>query len=284
MPYLQPGRNKMKYLLRTTAVVGLLAGSVTAAQADITVVRYLNQETNPDVVSVQREWVEDFIAENPGLDVILEGAPASVINQRIATYVQAGASLDVVHADGGSAARAAAAGLLLPLNDVVDALGGRDAFLPGRLLEYGGDIYSINQAATAPVLHYRKDLFEAAGLEPPTTWEELLTAAQTLNTDDVAGIAIPGGENRATTIYSGIFLWQNCGDFFDADLNIALDNERTAEALSYYAQLLDNAPEEAVSWAFTEPMESFWSGRAAMVPFWSGMDLTFAQNPDLIEN
>jgi hypothetical protein len=31
-------------------------------------------------------------------------------------------------------------------------------------------------------------------------------------------------------------------------------------------------------------MESFWSGRAAMVPFWHGMDMTFAQNPDMIEN
>ena len=79
----------MKHLFRTTAIVGLLAGSVTAVQADITAVRYLNQETNPDVVSIQRGWVEDFVAQNPDLDVILEGAPASVINQRIATYVQA---------------------------------------------------------------------------------------------------------------------------------------------------------------------------------------------------
>lgn len=274
----------MKHFFRSTAIVGLLAGVATPVQADITVVRYLNQETNPDVVAIQRAWVEDFVAQNPEIDVILEGAPANVINQRIATYVQAGASLDVVHADGGSAARAAAAGLLLPLDDIVENLGGRDAFLPGRLLEFEGSVYSINQAPTMPVLHYRIDLFEAAGLEPPTTWEELLNAARTLDSQDVAGIAIPGGENRATTIYGGIFLWQNCGDFFNADLEIALDNERTAEALDFYAQLLESAPEEAVSWAFVEPIESFWSGRAAMVPFWNGMDLIIAQNPDLIGN
>jgi ABC-type glycerol-3-phosphate transport system substrate-binding protein len=165
------------------------------------------------VVAVQRDWVEDFVAKNPGIDVILEGAPNTVINQRIATYVQAGAPLDVVHADGGSAARAAAAGLLVPLDDIVEELGGREAFLPGRLLIHEDSVYSINQAATSPQLHYRKDLFEAAGLEPPTTWEELLEAAKTLHSDEVAGIALPGGENRATTIYSGIILWQNCGGF-----------------------------------------------------------------------
>jgi ABC-type glycerol-3-phosphate transport system substrate-binding protein len=265
------------------AATALTTPHLAEAQG-IKTVRYLNQETDPTVVAIQRGWVESFVAENLGIDVILEGAPAGVINQRIATYVQAGAPLDVVHADGGSAARAAAAGLLEPLNDVVEALGGRDAFLPGRLLVYEDNVYSINQAGTSPQLHYRKDLFEAAGLEPPTTWEELIHAARTLHSDEVAGIALPGGENRATTIYAGIFLWQNCGDFFDPDLNVTLDNERTAEALRFYADLLEYTPPDSVSWAFNEPIESFWSGRSAMVAYWHGLDLTFRQNPDLVEN
>ncbi len=270
-------------LVATAALLLMTSPTLDAEAQGIKVVRYLNQETDPTVVAIQRGWVESFVAANPGIDVILEGAPAGVINQRIATYVQAGAPLDVVHADGGSAARAAAAGLLEPLDSVVEALGGRDAFLPGRLLVYGDHVYSINQAGTSPQLHYRKDLFEAAGLEPPTTWEELLHAAKTLHSDEVAGIALPGGENRATTIYSGIFLWQNCGDFFDPELNVTIDNERTHEALRMYAELLRYAPPDAVSWAFNEPIESFWSGRSAMVMYWHGLDLTFRQNPALVE-
>ena len=268
------------------AVSVLLATTLTATTAlgqGIEVVRYLNQETNPSVVSIQRNWVQNFIEANPGYDVILESAPASMINTRIATYVQAGAPLDVVHADGGSAARAAAAGLLEPLDDVIERLGGREAFLPGRLLEHEGSVYSINQAAASPQLHYRKDLFEAAGLEPPTTWEELIEAARTLHTDDVAGIALPGGENRATTIFSGIFLWQNCGNYFNTDLEVTLDNPQTAEALQFYADLLEYSPPDAAAWAFNEPIESFWSGRAAMVPFWHGMDMILQQNPDMID-
>lgn len=264
-------------------LTGIIAGGVAHAQG-IQTVRYLNQETDPVVVGIQRQWVEDFVAQNPGIDVILEGAPAGVINQRVATYVQAGAPLDVVHADGGSAARAAAAGLLAPLDDIVEALGGRDAFLPGRLLTYEGSVYAINQAATSPQLHYRKDLFDEAGLEAPNTWEELLSAAQTLHSSDVAGIALPGGENRATTIYSGLFLWQNCGDFFNSDLEVTVDTPEAHEALRFYAELLEYAPSDAVSWAFNEPIESFWSGRAAMVPYWHGLDLTFRQNPAMAEN
>ena len=270
---------KFRWLIPALA----LAIFATSASAQIDVVRYLNQETDPSIVTVQRNWVNDFVAQNPGIDVILEGAPAAVINQRITTYLQAGAPLDVIHADGGSAARLAAEGLLEPLDDVVEALGGRDAFLPGRLLIFEDKVYSINQAAATPVLHYRTDLFEAAGLEPPTTWDELLHAARTLHSDDVAGIALPGGENRATTIYSGIILWQNCGNYFDRDLNVDLDNERTREAIAFYAELLKYAPPDAAAWAFTEPMESFYAGRAAMVFYWNGLDLTYRTNPGLLD-
>ncbi len=266
--------------LFTMLAVTVLASSVFA---QIEVVRYLNQETDPSIVTIQRNWVNNFVAQNPGIDVILEGAPAAVINQRITTYVQAGAPLDVIHADGGSAARLAAEGLLQPLDDVIEALGGRDAFLPGRLLIYDDKVYSINQAATSPVLHYRTDLFEAAGLQPPTTWDELLHAARTLNSADVAGIALPAGENRATTIYSGLFLWQNCGNYFDADLNVDLDNERTREAIEFYAELLKYAPQDASAWAFNEPVESFFAGRAAMVFYWNALDLTYRTNPGLLD-
>lgn len=251
---------------------------------DDTRVRFLNQETDPAVVNIQRHWANNFSQEHPSVYLVIESAPNTVINQRIASYVQAGASLDVIHGDGGSTARMAMEGLLAPLDDVVDNLGGRDAFLPGRLLIINDQVYAINQAATTPVLHYRKDVFENAGLEPPDTWEELLHAARTLHSSEMAGIAIPGGENRATTIYSGLFLWQNGGDFFNADLDVTLDNGKTYEALQFYSDLLQYAPNDAAAWGFTEPIESFWSGRSAMLLYWHGLDLTFRQNPAMVDN
>ncbi len=271
---------------RSLLVATLLLASALAGPAwtqGIDTVRFLSQETDPDVVRVQRAWVEKFVTENPGTDIILESAPNTVINQRIATYVQAGATLDVIHSDPGSSARLAAAGLLAPLDDVVERLGGRDGFLRNRLLIVDDKVYALNQSAGIPQFHYRKDLFEAAGLQPPTNWEELLHAAKTLHSDEVAGIALAGGENRMTTIMATIFVWQNCHDLFDENLNLLMDHERTAEAAAMYAELLKYAPPDAVSWAFQEPIESFWSGRAAMVLYWHALDLTYRQNPALIE-
>lgn len=272
-------------LMRNTAIGLVMASAMLVSGATaqgISVVRYISQETDPAVVAIQRDWITGFTTDNPGTDVILESAPAGVINQRIATYVQAGAPLDVVHSDGGTAARLAVEGLLAPLDEVVEALGGREAFLPNRLLIVNDKVYAINQAATSPRLFYRKDLFEAAGLSTPTTWDEVRAAAEKLHSSEVAGIALAGGENRMTTIMASTLLWQNCHDFFDRDLNLTVDHPRTAEAAAFYADLLQFSAPDAASWAFNEPPEAFWSGRAAMVLHWHALDLMIRQNPDLV--
>ena len=270
-------------------IVMLIVSSVLYAggqreqpKSGFSIVRYLNQETDPKVVAIQREWVEGFRKQYPNYDVILEGAPNTVINQTIATYVQAGAPLDVIHADGGSAARLAASNLLVPLDDVIQALGGRDKFSRGVLLIYNDKVLSINQAPATPVLHYRKDVFEKHGLKPPSNWQELLEAAKKIHSSEIAGIALPGGENRATSIYSGIFMWGNQANYFDKDLKVTVDTPRNREAMAFYAELLKYAPPDAAGWGFTEPLESFMAGRAAMLFYWHGMDLIRASNPSLV--
>lgn len=270
-------------VLACVAVIPALAGG--GAEAELTTVRYLNQETNPDVVAIQRDWIEGFREEYPNYDVILEGAPAAVINQTIATYTQAGAPLDVIHADGGSAARLAAAGRLAPLDDVVEALGGREAFYPGRLLIYEDTVYSINQAPTSPTLHYRTDIFEKYGLDTPRTYEDVLEAARIIDAeeDGMAGLGLPGGENRATTIYSGIFMWGFGGNYYDGDLNVTTDTQEVRDALAFYAELLQYAPEDASGWAFNEPAEAYMAGRTAMLFLWNGADLIRRQNPEMLE-
>jgi ABC-type glycerol-3-phosphate transport system substrate-binding protein len=274
----------LKSMICTAALLGVGLTTGGASAQGIDVVRYLSQETDPAVVRIQREWVKGFLEKNPGADVVLESAPAGVINQRIATYVQAGAPLDVVHSDPGTAARLAVEGLLAPLDDVVEALGGREAFLNNRLLIVNDKVYAINQAATSPQLFYRKDIFEEAEIAPPTSWEEVEAAAKKLHSDDVIGIALAGGENRMTTIMAGTMLWQNCHDFFDADGNVILDHPNAVEAAAHYANLLKYSAPDAAAWSFNEPPESFWSGRAAMVIHWHVLDLMMRQNPDMVKN
>ncbi|MEX2374879.1 MAG: sugar ABC transporter substrate-binding protein [Dehalococcoidia bacterium] len=287
--------------LRTIAVLMVLAlvaaacatgdtasTETTSAEAPdsdgIRVVRYLSQETAPNIVGVQRAMVAAFIEANPGVDLVLETADPSAITQKIATYLQAGAPLDVFMSDPGSAAQLASQGSLEPLDDVVEALGGEDALQPGKVMRVDGTVYAFNITGATPTLLYRTDLFEAAGLEPPETWEDLLEAARTLHSDEIAGIGLPGGGNRGTTIFAGQFLWQACGDFFNMEGEVTLDTPQAVEAVEFYAELLQYAPNEANSWGFSEGLESFAAGRSAMTINHRTLDVLYEIDPSLLDN
>ena len=74
--------------------------------------------------------------------------------------------------------------------DVVNELGA-DTFA-ARSLELtkdGDNQLAVPSDGWAQLLVYRKDLFQAAGLEPPTTYETIERAAQTYGPRDVVGTA-----------------------------------------------------------------------------------------------
>src|SRR5437660_640189 len=62
----------------------------------------------------------------------------------------------------------------------------RQAFVK-RATVLGFSAGPIGAILGSVVLFYRKDLFKAAGLKPPTTWAAYLAAARKLNTGGVAG-------------------------------------------------------------------------------------------------
>ena len=58
---------------------------------------------------------------------------------------------------------------------------------------YNGTMYSMPFNSSNAVLYYNKDMFRAAGLDPtpPATFAEMGEYAKALQTDEVAGVALP---------------------------------------------------------------------------------------------
>lgn len=89
-------------------------------------------------------------------------------------------------------------GHLLELTDLFNEIGDIPA---SYVTPTGSDaIYDIPCVMDSICLVYRTDLFEAAGLTPPTTWEEWLACAEKLTQDtngdgvnDTFGMTMMGG-------------------------------------------------------------------------------------------
>ena len=90
-----------------------------------------------------------------------------------------------------------------------------------------GKIYAVKMLDDTGILYYRRSLLRAAGLAPPTTLAELLTAAKTLTSGDRKGLFV--GNDGGVGALINIFPWSAGSDFL-VNNRIAFDNPRTVAA------------------------------------------------------
>lgn len=125
------------------------------------------------------------------------------------------------------------------------------------------------------ILHYRTDLMEEAGLEPPQTFAELVEVGQALTLDtngdgeiDVYGLGHLGKQGFGNAYEFGTFLFGSGGAWWDLEsCEILINDETAVEALQYYADLRNEygiMPPEVTTWAWDEWIAGGQTGRYAM--------------------
>ena len=84
-----------------------------------------------------------------------------------------------------------------------------------------GKIYQVKMVDDMGVLYYRKSMLDKAGVQPPTTIDELIAASKALNTKDQKGLFI-GNDAGVTPSFGGgsllgPILWTVGSDYLTAD-------------------------------------------------------------------
>ena len=171
------------------------------------------EEANPDI-----ELVVDVVSWN---DIY------TVVNTRIAN----GEAPDLLNID--TFADYQADGLLLPAQQFVSPATYAKmypAFLEQSVVD--GVVWAVPDLASARAMYYNVDILKAAGVEVPTTAEELLAACQALKAanPDVYpwGVDMTTDEGQAAFAY---YTWSNGGGFVDDDGNWILNCKENVEAI-----------------------------------------------------
>ena len=114
--------------------------------------------------------------------------------------------------------------------------------------KYAGKIYMITLDGDFHMMYYRTDVLEAAGLKPPTTWDEYLEVAKAVHGQDMNGDGTPDfgsciGKKRNQQSYWFITdvigsmtqsKGTSQGTFFNtADMTPLVDNEAFRKALEF---------------------------------------------------
>ena len=173
-----------------------------------------------DTPQAARDWLkETFEEEHPGSTLTIEEQEWDGLVERLTTALSSeDQTPDVVEVGNTQAPTFTTAGAFSDLTGDLEEFGGDDllpGFVEGATID--GKTYAVPYYAGSTYVFYRKDLFEKAGLEVPTTMDEFVATAIALKADndepDFSGYWLPGQDWRD----GAAFLWDAGGDFAAAD-------------------------------------------------------------------
>lgn len=247
-----------------------------------------NQGTSLDNDKEVLTPVLDEFTKQTGTKVDLEVIGWNDLQTRIQTAVTSGQAPDVVNIGNTWAVSLQATGAFMPFDDkAMDAIGGADKFVQ-TALETGGakgtDPTSVPLYGLAYGLYYNKAMFEAAGLQPPTTWEEMVSDAQALTdpSTGVYGMSIAAGSYTENNHFAFINATQNGADLFDSDGKPTFTSDGVVNGILRYLDLMQTDKVINTSNAQydngTLSVTDFATGKAAMILNQNNADATIQAN------
>lgn len=186
------------------------------------------------------------------------------------TASTAGNAPDIMFWDRWRTAQYAPRGVLKPIDQYM----ARDGISPDefyqealRELSWDGNTYGLPLTVDARSLFYNKTLLQEAGVEPPTTWEELEQAAIALTVWDGDRLERAGFSLEDIGLFS-MYLQQAGGQMLaDDGSKTNFNNEKGLEVLNFLARLLNE--DRVYQVGFEEGLggqtDAFVTGKVAML-------------------
>ncbi len=252
-----------KNILITISAIAFIFNSI--AFADI---KFWTTETQPARMAKQEEMAKAFEAKT-GIGVEVIPIDEKDLGTRATAAAAAGDLPDVIYHTLQYVLPWAEAGILDvdANNEVVNSLG-KKTFAPGALnmAKKGGKIAAVPVDGWTQMVVYRKDLFEKAGLEPPTTYANIVKAIDTLSSNDMFGFvaATKTDENFMSQVLEHVMLANG--------VNIVKKGGTKKQGLAlkrsleFYKKLAKASPPGELYWK--QSRELYFAGKTPMI-IWS---------------
>jgi len=248
-----------------------LAMSAVSASADSAEnIRFWTTETQPERLVRQQEMAAAYAAQS-GHTVDVIPVEEKDLGTRATAAFAAGDLPDVIYHPLQYALPWEEAGILDSdaATDVIENLGA-GTFAAGALaMAATADGYaSVPVDGWTQMVLYRKDLFDAAGLEAPTSYANVRAALAALhNPPEVFGFvaATKIDESFMSQVLEHVFLANGVSPVNEGGF-AALDEAATTEVLEFYKAITEASPPGELFWK--QSRELYFAGKAAMI-IWS---------------
>ena len=205
------------------------------AALDIMVAEY-----GPNTAAWWKEFEADFEAAYENIDLTIDVVSWNDIATKVNTRLGNNDAPDILNIDVFASYQAE--GLLRPAQDYISAetyAKFYDSFLEQSIVD--GTVWAVPDLASCRAMYYNKDILDAAGVEVPTTWDELIAACEAIKEYDPDiypwGVDMTTDEGQACFAY---YIWNNGGDFTDADGNWTLNSAENVEAIEFIIGMVND--------------------------------------------
>ncbi|OMI37482.1 ABC transporter substrate-binding protein [Streptomyces sparsogenes] len=225
--------------------------------------------------AIWKQIIAKFEKKYPDIEVEYVPIPIADVQSKYDTAIQGGGdSLP----DMGGVGTAYLANLVAQdaLEPVADRI--QDSPLKGKLVKNmvdsvrsaGGDdkeMFSVPTSANQGTLWYRTDLFQAKGLDAPTSWDNFYKAAEELTDKggNEFGFTLRGGAGSIAQAMEMMYAQSGITTFWDGD-KTTLDDPRNVAALEKYVGLYKKVtPAADLNNDFTKMVAQFDQGDIGML-------------------
>ena len=251
----------------TAALAGAALAAAALAGPAQAQLRFWTTEEQPERLAIQEEIAAGF-EEDTGIPVEVIPVTESDLGTRATA---AGDLPDVVYHPLQHARPWVEAGILdaPAATEVVEMLG-EDTFTPQAfaLAATEDGHASVPAGGWTQMILCRKDLFEEAGLGPPTTFEAVRAAIEALHAPpEMFGFvaATKVDESFMSQVLEHRFLANGASPVGEGGFT-GFDEARTVEVLEFYRALADASPPDELCWE--QARNPYFAGDAAMI-VWS---------------
>ena len=253
------------------SALAILAGTfLLSGEAFAQSLRFWTTEEQPDRLAKQEQMAADFKSQT-GVSVEVIPISEKDLGTRATAAFAAGDLPDVIYHPLQYALPWAESGLL-DTEAATEVIYGLRAstFSPGALdmAAIRGGYASVPVDGWTQLVVYRKDLFEAHGLNPPNSYANIEAALEKLhNPPSMYGFVAPNKIDEAfmSQVLEHVFLSNGVSPVSQQGLQ-ELDEKATVEVLNFYKKIQEASPEGELFWK--QSREMFFAGQAAMI-IWS---------------
>lgn len=255
----------------TLAACGTNTGRTTSSPTAATsgdaslpsLAQWYHQYGEDGVEDAVRSWAAEFDGANVDVNWVL-----SNYEDALAAALLTPTAPDVFEYANGPTLDMIKAGQVTDLTEILGDAGAE--FTPSVLarMTYDNKIWAIPQTVDMQLLYYRRSALSDAGVQPPTTLEELTTVAQAVASGDLGGFY--AGQDGGVGVLGLLLMWASgANEFNDERTQAAFNTPALHEAVAQYKALFDSpgmVKAASADWSDASP---FINGECALQ--WGGL-------------